>query len=270
MRIGIVGLGLIGGSLAGALVEAGHDVHGHDRLADAEQTALRRGLISEAVSLEALSKRSEVVFLCGPISAIMSTASTVAGLMSPGAILTDVGSVKRPIVSAMEQNAGQVRCIGGHPMAGKQVGGARWADPRLFQGTAYALVETGSTDGSCLRTMMGLVRQIGADPVEVDAETHDAVVAFTSHLPQLISSALSLTLDGRATRGLTGPGLRGMMRLAGSDEDLWGEIFAENADEIGPAIDDFIDVLRRLAGAMAQGDQTTLAKLMATARKVAS
>jgi prephenate dehydrogenase len=267
VRIGVIGLGLIGGSLAGAFIRGGHEVNGCDLNRDSERAALQRGHVSAVCSPADIHSMSDIAFLCVPLEETVRLIPSVAQAMKPAAILTDVASVKRPVIAAMDSVESGSRCIGGHPMTGKATGGIESADPDLFRGATYAIVPSVTTDDAVLNIILPLLRELGAQPVEIDAASHDAEVARTSHLPQVLSSALSLALDGARTDNLSGPGLAGMLRLAHSDERLWAEILIANRDDVGAALKQYSHVLDAFANAISSGDSERVLKLMRAARE---
>jgi prephenate dehydrogenase len=267
VRIGIVGLGLIGGSLAGALRAAGHEVIGCDRNLYSEETASARGLVDEVRPLADVADGADVVFLCLPVEATIDAIAEVSSLMNPDGILTDVASVKRPIIEAMNGIRARCRSIGGHPIAGKEISGIDAADAALFRDAAYAVVDSDHTDRATVDTLAGLVEDIGARPVRIDAAGHDAMLARTSHLAQAVSSALSLYLDGARDDPLKGPGIQGMLRLARGDEKLWAEIFSRNSDNVSETIGGFMGALENLRDRISQMDADGVESLMRQSRE---
>lgn len=267
MRIGIVGLGLIGGSLAGALRRSGNDVVGYDRSRNAEETAVDLGFIDEVERFDSLAANVDLLILCTPVREILSTIPAAGSLMKPGAILTDVASVKRPVLEAMDALGGSIRYVGGHPVAGKETSGIQFADPAIFEGAPYAIVPGKATDQDSVDVLKDLAKGIGAQPIQVDAAVHDEAVARSSHLPQVLSSTLSVDLEGGRRELLAGTGLESMLRLAGSDERLWGDILAYNHDNVSAAIMDFLEVLKPFAASIAAGDSESIGKTVKRGRE---
>ena len=267
MRVGIVGLGLIGGSLAGALEAAGHDVSGCDRDPSVEKGAFLRGLIGALQTRDQLAATADVVILCIPVNETRLAIPEIAPQMRDTAILTDVASVKRPIIEVMNRLDSGPRCVGGHPMAGKATGGVQAADPELFRDAPYALVRSTRSDDDAVGIVSRLAEDAGANPVEIDAESHDREVARTSHLPQVLSSAMSLAANGYRDTKLTGPGLAGMLRLARSDERLWSEILTWNADAVGDAASAFRSSFDGLIDQISSGDRAGVEDQMRQARE---
>lgn len=270
MRIGILGLGLIGGSLGAALRRAGHIVIGYDVDLHAMETARNTGLVKDVCDMPVVCSGSEVVVLAMPPSSSVEAIPTVVPLMGKGAVLTDVVSVKRVVIEAMNDLPEGSRAVGGHPMAGKQTRGPLNADVDLFKGAAYAVVPSLRSDSNSMDIVSAIARDIGANPTLIDAESHDEAVARTSHLPQLLSTALSLYLAGDSHHDLKGSGLESMLRLAASDEHLWTEILRYNRDHVIPNLDNFIDLLRSLVPRLSDDDPSHLEHLIRDAREAAS
>lgn len=235
----IVGLGLIGGSLACDLTRLGHEVIGVDRRG-VLRAARRRGLIaSGAASLEALPARVRTLVLAAPPAANRRLLARLARLGRPELVVTDVGSVKAGIV-ADARRLRLARFVGGHPMAGSERSGLAAARPGLFAGRPWLLTPGRATDPAALRRVRALVRAVDARPRLAEAGQHDRALAFLSHVPQLVSQALlqAARRDPVARRHLraAGPGFRDMTRLARSPRALWREIFRENALELRRAL----------------------------------
>ena len=266
-RIGIAGLGLIGGSIAHDLRARWPDVHvagvdAHDVL----DAALASGVIHDgSPSVNALAD-ADLVVLAAPVPAIIDLIGALGSAGFRG-IVTDVGSTKRQILAAAER-AGLTRFVGGHPMAGSERGGFVEARPGLFAGQPWFIVPPRPGTRSEERDAVErLARALGAVPVDVDAATHDRTVAHVSHLPQLLAVALMNTaVDacGETTLAHAGRGFADMTRLARSPADLWTGILDTNRDCIAQAVLDLINHLeplvdsdtRQLEAAFAQAART--------------
>jgi len=240
-RVGIVGLGLIGGSIALRLRDAWPHttIVGLDRPESAAE-AERRGAIHErASSLEDL-RAADLVVLAVPLSAMLDLVPQLTVLDSQ-AVVTDVASTKRQVVDAARA-ASLPAFVGGHPMAGTERSGIAHARADLFAGRPWLLVEGtgGATVGARVEAF---VRGLDAVPQWIDAETHDRCVAYVSHLPQLVAVALmNATAEGVGLDGLrmAGPAFADMTRLASSPTALWQGIVPANADFIAEALGRFI------------------------------
>jgi prephenate dehydrogenase len=226
-RVAIAGLGLIGSSIGAALRRAGSYVSGYDPAAPACEAAESLGHVQSAsTDLSAALRGAQLVVLAAPVAAILDLLQP-ATVAAPGATIMDVGSVKGPVVSHMAELEDAQRCVGGHPIAGKETSGAAHADAALFMGRPFVLTPHETTTPETLETAENLVALLGAKPIVTTAQEHDRVVARTSHLPQVLSSVLaSNLLPGDAE--YAGSGLLDMTRLALSDPSLWTGILKWN------------------------------------------
>jgi arogenate dehydrogenase (NADP+) len=225
MRIAIVGLGLIGGSLGLDLRRLGHGVVGVSRNPMTCDRAVALGAADEAGCELARVEGAAVVFLCPPLDWVISMGEAVLPHLSPGAILTDVGSVKQPIVQALSSQWPQF--IGGHPMAGTAHQGIEAAESRLFQGRPYVLTPTTSTPAASLEVLAGLVQSLGSTLYYCPPDQHDQAVAWISHLPVLVSASLIQACQGesqgeilRLAQQLASSGFRDTSRVGGGNPEL--------------------------------------------------
>jgi prephenate dehydrogenase len=237
----IAGVGLIGGSFALALRKAGYagkiiGVSSPETI----KAALSRGAIDVAMPLAEAASQSDLIYLAQPIERILETLAVIDEHVRPGTLITDAGSTKAQIVEQAGQNIRRSRFVGGHPMAGKESRGMGAAEADLFRGRPYVLT---SPDAELERW----IQAIGARVVMLNPQEHDRLVAFTSHLPQLISTALacSISIESGAER-LAGPAALDLTRLALSPYDIWRDIFATNAGPIDAALGVFIARLEGL------------------------
>lgn len=242
----VAGLGLVGGSLARALSRAGYLVVGVDRPAALRRARAARILSAGFTSIEPALADADILVLAAPPRASLRLLRRVARCAPAGLVVTDVTSVKREIVGEARR-LGLRRFVGGHPIAGNEGRGFAAASAELFRGRAWVLAPEGAEAGA-LRLVRSLVRATGARPVEMGAKEHDRVLAFLSHLPQIVAWALAGAARGdAATRrrlGLAGPGFKDMTRLARSPRALWREILDGNRDEVARALATFSRALR--------------------------
>ena len=188
MRIGIIGLGLIGGSLAIDLRQLGHTILGVSRKPTTAEQAIARGIVDQANTDLKLMATAEVIFLCMPLGAIQSTVEQLIPHLSPATVLTDVGSVKASVVEAIAplwQNF-----VGGHPMAGTAESGLDAALSGLFTDKAYVLTPIDSTPPDAIETVAELARSLHCCIYQCNPADHDRAVAWISHLPVMVSSSL--------------------------------------------------------------------------------
>jgi prephenate dehydrogenase len=233
--LGIVGVGLIGGSVGLAAKAAGWEVVGVDAPTVLEEAAAL-GAIDRASTIKE-ARGADLVVLAAPISRV---ADLVGDLAPTDALVTDVASAKTRIVRAAEA-AGLSRFVGGHPMAGSQLSGVANAEADLFRGARYFLTPTGRTDPEAYREVAGFVRDLGAVPTAVDPEKHDLLMAALSHLPHLMAVALLKVASDVSPEALSfaGPSFRDLTRVGASSPGLWSDILAENAPAVGEALAHF-------------------------------
>ncbi len=257
-RVAIIGVGLIGGSFGLALKKHKLAQHitgaGH---AGSTKKALERGAIDEACeTVEAAVAGADLVFLSAPVLAIFDLLQRIREAVPEGALITDAGSTKEMIceraAGIYPHNAAGSLFIGGHPMAGKEQRGVEAATPELFRGATWALTPWHRADLETqpARDFLACITALGASPLVLDAAVHDEIVAWTSHLPQLASTALAATLgDGlsdAADLRLAGAGLRDSTRLAGSSYRVWRDICLTNQENIQEALTAFIEMLEQV------------------------
>jgi prephenate dehydrogenase len=270
MRTGIVGLGLIGASLGGALVRAGYEVAGFDVDPANAGIALEHGFVSRlASSPEEAVADADLAVLAMPLHATVSMLPAVSAMMPPGSVITDVASVKGLVIDGMNALSA-VRAVGGHPIAGRETSGAEFADADMFRGATYAVVPSVRSDPESVQMIQDLARAVGAVPIQVSAAKHDAALARTSHLPQLVSTALAATLAGDCRSPLAGQGLRDMTRLAGSNKDLWAEIFEVNSVNVLAALRRLIGTLEHWETLLDDADVAALAEAIEAGRSAVS
>ena len=243
----IAGLGLIGGSIARGLAAAGHHVTGLDSAPVLRRARRARAIAASAKSAVEAAARCDVVFLAAPPRANLRLLRALAA-GGQGAIVTDVGSVKRPIC-AEATRLGLRRFVGGHPMAGTTAAGFGASVAALFAGHAWVL--TPATGQRTPRRLLALIRDLGARPVVTSPREHDRAVALLSHVPQIVAWALADAARGDAvTRRhlrLAGPAWRDMTRIAGSPRALWAQILGQNRGEVRRALAAFRRALVRRA-----------------------
>ncbi len=258
-KIGIVGLGLIGGSIALAaraiwptsLVIA---VDNKDVL----ETAMRLQAIDVAADDLVVLAEADLVILAAPVRQNLLLLSELDANVRVPSVVTDTGSTKRAIVEAARQLPPRFTFIGGHPLGGAAASGLDHARPDLFKGRPWLFTPTSDKAGDALEKLLAFSRALGAVPRTIGVNAHDRMLAFLSHLPQITASALMQVVGeavGDEGLALAGKGLVDTTRLASSPAEIWKDISATNADEIGQALDTLIAVLTDLKRDLASGDQ---------------
>lgn len=247
MRIGIVGVGLIGGSLGLALrrVDRSIEVMGLTRSANAAADAEQAGAVSRASTDPSVLAGSDVVVVATPIDQVPSVLDQIGTLVVGGTVITDVASVKRPLREWVRRLAEPGLFLGGHPLAGKAESGLRAADPAIFKDEPWIFTPLEAQSLRPFEPWIGLVRAIGGRPAFLSPEEHDRQIAYLSHLAFTVSAAYAQTVSEHADPRLAGPGYRGMVRLAHGDSAMYEAIVRENRQPILDAIDQFTSSLRQ-------------------------
>ena len=248
-RITIIGTGLIGTSVGLALRSAGFAgvITGCDANADEADAALRMGAVNEVVHDEvktlASAKNSEVVVLAVPVFAILDWMPQLAAVMKPGQLVTDTGSTKLEITKAAAKLffGDSAAFLPGHPMAGKESGGAALGEAALFQNAMWLFTPTGKTQTPMEAEWRSTVEKFGCRTMDLDAARHDVLCAWVSHLPQMVSTAMSALLedefgDAEDMRAIGGRALREMTRLGASPYSMWRDVAMSNTKPIGDTL----------------------------------
>lgn len=273
-KITIVGLGLIGGSLASALKKSdlAEKVSGVDTDRDSLDYAVNKGIIDEGSSDIAVSSGdAEIIVISTHVGIIKEAAESAASAAPRGAVITDTGSVKGTIVSGIEAILPQgVSFVGGHPIAGTENSGVRYSDPGLFKGRRCILTPTESTDTEALSKVSSMWEAVGGRVFEMGAQTHDRLFGTVSHLPHVVAYSLInsvLSADNRETLfEFAGGGLRDYTRVAQSSAEMWTDIFRANRQNVLEAISRFEESLEKIKAAIENNDEGSLRKELMKAR----
>jgi len=271
----IVGLGLMGGSLAAALRAGGacREVRGVARRPETIAEALARGFVDRGtLDLAEGVRGSDVVVLATPVRTIVELIPHLGPLLSPGCLLMDVGSTKAAIAKAMERLPAHVQPLGGHPMCGKEVSGIGAAEAGLYQGATFVLTPLPRTSPEALALAWELVEAVGARPLVMDAHRHDRLVAAVSHLPYLLSLALVAAAEDVAEEDgmvwdLAASGFRDTSRLAASDVTMMLDILLTNREEVAGMLGRLRRELDELARLLEAKDERGLRRVMEAARE---
>jgi prephenate dehydrogenase len=261
VRIAVIGVGLIGGSVAlAARKRLGAEVVGYDADADALAVALERGALD--VSAGGLSDAvvgAEAVFVAVPVGRLSETVTAALEAAGEECVVSDVGSTKRAVVAEHDDP----RFVGGHPLAGAETSGVRHARADLFEGATWYLTPTARTSGLLFERLHRILHGFGARATAIDAETHDSILGTVSHLPHVLANVLvtqaARTLEAGAERiPAAGPSFRDATRVAGASSAIWTDIYLSNADALAGAIEDTIVSLRAFSQTLRQGDAETI------------
>lgn len=272
-RITVIGLGLMGGSLAGALRGKCRQVLGVTRRSETLDMALAMGFIDHGTTdvVEGV-REANAVILATPVRTIIRQIEELAPLLPPGCLLMDLGSTKRDIVAAMERLPSHVQPLGGHPMCGKEKSGLEVADPALYQGRTFILTPLPRTSPEALALGWAIAEAIGARPLVLDAWRQDYLVATLSHLPYLLACALVATADATTSSDpaaweIVAGGFRDTSRVAASDVTMMVDILLTNRDEVVKALRVYQEQLHRLAQLVETGDEDELRAALSAIRR---
>jgi prephenate dehydrogenase len=259
MRIAVLGVGLIGGSIGLAARERFQaEVAGFDpdeplleRAAELGAIGSAHGSVAEAVD------GAELVFCAAPVMALPGVAAEALDAAAEDCAVTDVGSVKRDVIAALGSEG---RFIGGHPLAGAETSGVENARADLFEGTRWYLTPTPNTVGLLYDRLQRAIADMGARPQAIEAETHDRLMATVSHLPHILANVLvsqAATALSEEAEHLpeVGPSFRDATRVAGANPAIWGDIFAGNREAVAAEIDATVARLQEAADLLRSGDR---------------
>jgi prephenate dehydrogenase len=257
LRVAIVGVGLIGGSIGIAARERLEaEVSGYDVDGGALTTALERGAIDRAAgSVGEAVDGAELAFVCAPVGALEGVAREVLAHAPAQCAVSDVGSTKRAL------DLDDPRFCGGHPLAGAETAGVRHARGDLFEGAVWYLTPPARMDGILLERLHRAIAAFGARPSAIDPVTHDRLMATVSHLPHVIANVLvaqaARALGGSAIPA-TGPSFRDATRVAGANSAIWTDIYLANRDALVERLDEVIDRLGEVRSQLRSGDAAAI------------
>jgi prephenate dehydrogenase len=271
-RLGIVGLGLIGGSLALALKgkRGAPEVWGCDRREESLRQARKAGAIARACT-ETEIAACDIVVVCVPVVRSVGLIRSIGRRMQSGSVLTDVGSVKTKIVRAGQEGmADGAEFVGGHPIAGTENAGFAAADPFLFRGKTSIITPGKGNTEKGMKRVEALWRMTGARMLRMDPVTHDHVFAYVSHLPHAVAYALVhsvATLDSRVPLGYSAGGFRDFTRIASSNPEMWKDIVLQNRTEVLRATAHYRKNFGMLEELIRRGDEKGLLAYFRTSKR---
>ncbi|MEA2212604.1 MAG: prephenate dehydrogenase [Solirubrobacteraceae bacterium] len=257
MRIAVIGVGLIGGSVAlAARRRLGATVTGFDHSPAALARAAERGALDHAAGTvaEAVAE-AQAAFVAVPVGRLPGLVSAVLDAAPADCVVSDVGSTKRAVVAAHDDP----RFVGGHPLAGAENAGVEHAREDMFEGATWYLTPTSNTSGVLFERLHRLLHGLGSRPTAIDAETHDRILATVSHLPHVLANLLVTQAAGSLAAGderlpATGPSFRDATRVAGAPSGIWTDIYLSNRDALVAELDRAIEHLGGVRAALAAGD----------------
>lgn len=273
-NLAIVGLGLMGGSLAMALRERVDIITGIDPDPETRAHALRCGIVDAATDdLQKGVEYADVVILCAPVRSIAEIIrQRIGSYMRSNTLLLDIGSTKQDICTAMGSLPIGIQAVGGHPMTGKEHNGIQSSDSGLYRGRPFVLCPTRRTTPAARLRALALVEALGSVAIEMEAQRHDRLVAAISHLPYLLSAALVATVAREAEHDnavwqLAAGGFRDTSRLAAQDVRMMGDILSTNTQAVATLLALFRVQLAQLEAMLISQDEQHLADLLAPTRQ---
>lgn len=262
MNIGIIGLGLIGGSLGLDLRSCGYKVLGVSRREQVCQTAISRGVVDIASMDLAILADAEVIFVCTPIAAILPTVQQLIPHIDPIAVLTDVGSVKAPVVDAIAPL--WTNFVGGHPMAGTADSGIEAAQTELFVSKPYVLTPVADTPSTATAKVEEIIKSIQANIYYCSPQDHDRAVSLISHLPVMVSGTLIATCNSneqevvKLAQNLASSGFRDTSRVGGGNPELGMMMARYNREELLRSLHQYRHNIDKVINLIEQEDWNSL------------
>ncbi|HEX8646131.1 MAG TPA: prephenate dehydrogenase/arogenate dehydrogenase family protein [Thermoleophilaceae bacterium] len=259
MRIALLGVGLIGGSVGLAAGGDGHDVIGWDPDPAGLDRARETGAVGAAAeSVEDAVAGADVVFACAPVGALPGLVAEALAAAGDACVVTDVGSTKRAVAAIDDE-----RFIGGHPIAGAETSGVENARASLFRGATWYLTPGERSSGVLYERLHSLLVSFGAMPVALDADTHDRLLAAVSHLPHVLANVLVSQVANRLSREgealpRVGPSFRDATRVAGANSAIWTDIYLSNAEAVAEEVEALAGDLGEVARMLRAGDGDAL------------
>ena len=272
-QVTVVGLGLMGGSLAGALQGKCRSVVGVARRAETVEEALALGLIDWGTTdLAEGVRQADVTVLATPVRIILQQLKEIGPLLPPSCLLLDMGSTKTRIVAEMAKLPEHVQPLGGHPMCGKERSGIEVSDPTLYEGNTFILCPLARTSEEALALGQELAEATGAHPLVIEAQRQDFIVGTVSHLPYLLACGLISTADATTSTDpaaweIVAGGFRDTSRVSGSDVTMMLDILLTNQEEVLQAVNTFQEQLAILAALIETGDEASLRAMLTSIRR---
>jgi prephenate dehydrogenase len=264
--VAVVGVGLIGGSIAAALKSRQHRgrVIGIGRAVDRLEAAAQAGLLDD-IATDPTRIQAGLWIVCTPVDRIAADVRAIAAAASSGTLITDAGSVKGPICRALENLPGGATFLGSHPLAGSEQRGFEHARADLFQGRTCVITPPDDAPSEAVHRLTAFWKSLGMHVVRMTPENHDESLAYTSHTPHAVAAALAAALTD-SERPLTATGFADTTRIAAGDPDLWAAIFLQNADALERGLSRFAGRLDTIRRAIATRDAAALKNLLRAAK----
>jgi len=275
-KIGIIGLGLIGGSIARALKRngKGYIIKAWDRDINNLELGLKEKALDEyCLSLKEGFSDCEVIFLCVPVFVMGDILKELLPSICPDSVLTDVGSTKSDVVALIKDLKVKNPFIGGHPLAGSEKSGFEASRANLFENAYYCLTPEENTDKDSLNKLRNIVMDVGAIPIEMTPEEHDRVTAAISHVPHVVAASLVNLIDeldgpDNVMKTISAGGFKDLTRIASSSPSLWAGICLSNRDKVLETIDCFIERLKCFENDLKNRNRERIEKFFISARDI--
>lgn len=274
MTITIIGLGLIGGSLAITLKENGFadTIIGIDAQEGSEHKALRRKIIDEALPLEEAIERSDLIILATPVDVMLEALPNLLDKVNRQVII-DVGSTKELLLTKVENHPNRGRFVATHPMAGTEYSGIEAAIPKLYDNKYTVICDQENSDADAVKLVEQMYESIPMKILYLDAQEHDIHTAYISHISHMTSFALALTVlekekDEERIFELASTGFSSTVRLAKSSPDMWMPIFRQNRDNVLDVLDEHINTLARFRTLLLKRKYDEIYQLMEQANHI--
>jgi prephenate dehydrogenase len=275
MKVSIIGLGHIGGSLALNLKEKGFAtyIYGHDADGEAMESASRLGLIDEQVQPEVAVGIADLVILAIPVDQLKKQLPYLLDFAHEGTVITDMGSTKLAICDEIRSHQNRVNFVASHPIAGREVSGPDSAIKGLFEGKTTIIVEKESSALAAVESVENMYRTLGMHILYMDAEEHDIHLAYISHVSHISSFSLALSVlnaekDEKRIFQFAGSGFDSTARLAKSSPEMWAPIFLENKVPLMSVLDKYIEILTTFKDNIINNNREGLVKQMAEANEI--
>jgi len=269
----VVGLGLIGGSIALECKALGHKVMGVDKNPAHQAQALELKLADSIEDIDTVAREADIIIIAIPVNHIEKLLPTLLDKIHPKAVVIDVGSTKKAICEAVSKHPRRGRFVAGHPLAGTEFSGPTAAHTGLFKGKKNLICEEDLSDEDALDTALALFDACGLQSMFMNSDDHDKHLAYVSHLSHVSSFMLGLTVldiekDQKQIHNLAGTGFQSTVRLAKSSPQTWSPIFDKNSEYLIESLDSYIKYLQKFKTAVETGDTTTAMEMMAQANDI--
>ncbi len=277
MKVAIVGIGLIGGSMAISLRSSGFATRliGVDKTKEHQEKAIEYQLVDEMMALDDAILVADVIVVATPVSVMIELIPAILGKVNPNQIVLDVGSTKSMILKKIKTHPKRHQFIGTHPMAGTEFSGPEAAIPNLFDGKCTVFVDVEQSSEKVQLVAKKLYQSLNMNIVYLDAEAHDIHTAYVSHISHISSFALALTVlekeqNEKRIFELASGGFRSTVRLAKSSPDMWVPIFEQNRDNVLDVLDEHINTLAKFRSLLIKKNFKQLYQLIEEANEIES